>query len=266
MIYIPSMTLPAVFKLGELDPEQTEYHYERSAMTFMSGPGGLPLIKPPLGRITAIDLNSGEHRWMVPNGEGPRQEMIAAGIPDPGPVGNPGYTHVLVTGSLLFTTLNDNGSPVLRALDKKTGQLVREVPLPASPNGAPMTYMAGGRQYISVAVGGATEAALVSLALDGKVQMRRKEMTAEDRLRRPDPIRVAQLYGQVCASCHDNAVQGAPRPGDRALWRPRLEAGLEKLYQSTISGIGDMPPRGGCSACTDGELMSLVDAMVEAVR
>ncbi|MEQ8861501.1 MAG: PQQ-binding-like beta-propeller repeat protein [Pseudomonadales bacterium] len=265
-IYIPSMTLPALFKLGELDREQTEYRYERSAMTFMSGPGGLPLIKPPLGRITAIDLNTGEHRWMVPNGEGPRQKLIAAGIADPGPVGNQGYTHLLVTRSLLFTTLTDDGTPVLRALDKATGALVREIPLPASPNGAPMTYMAYGKQYIGVAVGGSTDAAIIALALGGTLQMTKKEISAEDRLRRPDPLRVAQLYGQACASCHDNAVQGAPRPGDRALWRPRLEAGVDKLYRSTINGIGEMPARGGCVACTDGELMSLVDSMVQGVE
>ena len=62
--------------------------------------------------------------------------------------------------------------------------------------------MAGGRQYISVAVGGAMDAALISLALDGNVQMKKREVTAEEQLRRPEPIRVAQLYGQVCARCH----------------------------------------------------------------
>lgn len=266
MIYIPSMTLPALFKLGELDPAQTEYRYERSAMTFMGGPMGLPLIKPPLGRITAIDLNTGEHSWMVPNGEGPREKLIAAGIADPGPVGNQTFTHVLVTGSLLFTALNDDGRPVLRALDKATGALLQEISLPASPNGAPMTYMAGGRQYISVAVGGSTDARLISLALGGNLKMKPRELTAADQLIRPDLLRVAQLYGQSCASCHDNAVHGAPRPGDAALWRPRLKDGIEKMYQSTINGIGEMPARGGCGQCTDGDLMSLIDAMVEGIQ
>lgn len=261
MIYIPSMTLPAVFTLGELDPGQTEYRYERSAMTFMGGPRGLPLIKPPLGRITAIDLNTGEHRWMVPNGEGPRQRLIGAGIPDPGSVGNQGYTHVLATPSLLFSTLVDDGRPVLRALDKTTGALIHELSLPAAPNGAPMTYMAGGRQYIGVAVGGSTDAALLSLVIGGNARMPKREQSAEDWLRRPEPVRVAQLYGQACASCHENAVHGAPKPGDRALWDPRLGEGIEKLYRSTIKGIGEMPPRGGCGDCTDGDLMSLVDMM-----
>lgn len=265
-IFIPSMTLPALFKLGALDPEQTEYRYERSAMTFLRGPQGMPLIKPPLGRITAIDLNTGEHRWMVPNGEGPRQRLIAAGIADPGPVGNPGFVHVLVTRSLLFTTLADEGRPVMRVLDKATGALIREVALPAVPNGAPMSYMADGRQHISVAVGGGADAHLISLALGGNVSMKQREISAADQQRRPDPLRVAQLYGQACAGCHDNAVHGAARPGDSAAWSPRLADGVARLYQRTITGVGEMPARGACAACTDGDLKSLVDMMVQGVE
>lgn len=265
-IYIPSMTLPAMFKLTELDPDKTEYRYERSTMTFLGGPQGLPLIKPPYGRITAIDLNTGEHSWMVPNGEGPRQKLIAAGIPDPGPVGNQGFTHVLVTKSLLFTTLVDNGRPVLRALDKTTGALVHEVALPAIPNGAPMSYIVDGKQYISVAVGGATDAKLIALAIGGNIIVDEEKFSAEDQLRRPDMLRVAQLYGQVCANCHSGSVKGAPKPGDTASWKPRLKGGVDALYQSTINGIGEMPARGGCGDCTDGDLMSLVDLLVEGVE
>lgn len=264
-IYIPSMTLPAMFSLGELDPEQTEYRYERSAMTFLGGPQGLPLLKPPYGRITAIDLNTGEHSWMVPNGEGPRQRLIAAGIADPGPVGNQGFTYVLLTKSLLFTALVDNGKPVLRALDKATGALVHEIALPATPNGSPMSYMADGKQYISLAVGGSTDAKLITLGIGGKVKVKKKEMTKEDQLRRPGPLRVAQIYGQICATCHDGSVHGAPKPGDKAAWKPRFEGGKEKLYKSTIDGMGEMPARGGCGECTDGDLMSLVDSMVEGI-
>lgn len=266
-IYIPSMTLPAMFKLGELDSSKTEYRYERTTMTFLGGPQGLPLIKPPYGRITAIDLNTGEHSWMVPNGEGPRKQLIAAGLKDPGPVGNQGFTHVLATKTLLFTSLVDNGKPVLRALDKNTGELVHEIELPAPPGGSPMTYMADGKQYISVAVGGAIDSKLITLAVGGKVKVEKKVLSEEDQLRRPDSLRVAQLYGQVCSSCHEGAVHGAPKPGDMALWKPRLEGGVEALYQATINGKGEMPPRGGCGdACTDGDLMSLVDFLVQEVK
>lgn len=264
-IYIPSMTLPAMFKLSELDADKTEYRYERSTMTFLAGPQGLPLIKPPYGRITAIDLNTGEHRWMVPNGEGPRQKLIASGIADPGPVGNQGFTHVLLTKSLLFTSLVDDGRPVLRALDKSTGALLHEIELPAVPNGAPMSYMVGNKQYISVAVGGATDASLVTLAVGGDLKVKKKQLTAEHQQLRPDALRVAQLYGQVCGTCHSGAVHGAPRPGDNSSWQPRLKRGVDALYQSTINGFGEMPARGGCGECTDGDLQSLVDFMINNV-
>ncbi|NKB98908.1 MAG: PQQ-binding-like beta-propeller repeat protein [Pseudomonadales bacterium] len=262
-IYIPSMTLPAMFKLGERDPSIPESGYKRTSMTFLGGPQGLPLIKPPYGRVTAIDLNTGEHRWMVPNGEGLRKKLIAAGIADPGPVGNQTFTNILVTKSLLFIALVDDGKPVLRALDKRNGALVREIPLPAAPGGAPMTYLANGKQYISVPVGGATDAQLITLSIGGNLKIEKKILSEADQLRRPDGLRVAQLYGQVCATCHENAVKGAARAGDISAWKPRLEKGIQALYENTINGMGEMPPRGGCgNTCTDGDLMSLVDFVV----
>ena len=266
-IYIPSMTLPAMFKLGKLDASKPASGYKRTSMTFLSGPQGLPLTKPPYGRVTAIDLNSGNHRWMVPNGEGPRERVVAAGIPDPGPLGNATFTNILLTKSLLFITLVDNGKPVMRALDKDTGALVREVELPAPSSGAPMTYMVNGKQYISMAIGGSMDAKVISLSLGGNVEIDKRALSVEDQLRRPDLLRVAQLYGQVCASCHENAVKGAAPIGDSAAWQPRLEKGLQALYDNTINGIGEMPARGGCgSTCTDGDLMSLVDYMVNGVE
>ena len=265
-IYIPSMSLPAMFKLDELDPARPESGYKRSSMTFLSGPQGLPLIKPPYGRVTAIDLNTGDHRWMVPNGEGPRQRIIAAGVADPGPVGNQTFTNIMLTKSLLFIALVDDGKPVLRALNKQDGSLVREIALPAPPSGAPMSYMANGQQHISVAVGGSTDAKLVTLALGGDLELDQEALSEADRLRRPDILRVTQLYGQVCASCHENSVKGAAPAGDVAAWQPRLKNGIEALYENTIKGIGEMPPRGGCgNACTDGDLMSLVDLMVRGM-
>ena len=266
-IYIPSMTLPAMFKLGKLDASKPGSSYKRTSMTFLGGPQGLPLIKPPYGRVTAIDLNTGEHRWMVPNGEGPRERVVAAGIPDPGPLGNATFSNILLTRSLLFITLVDNGKPVMRALDKETGALVREIVLPAPSSGAPMTYMVNGKQYISMAIGGSTDAKVISMALGGNVEIDKEALSVEDQLRRPDLLRVAQLYGQVCASCHENSVKGAAPLGDSAAWQPRLEKGLQTLYDNTINGIGEMPARGGCgSACTDGDLMSLVDYLVNGVE
>ena len=53
---------------------------------------GLPLIKPPYGRVTAINMNSGEHAWQVPLGDGIRQRLIGMGVPDPGPQGGGAFT------------------------------------------------------------------------------------------------------------------------------------------------------------------------------
>ena len=107
---------------------------------------------------------------------------------------------------------------------------------------------------------------LIALAIGGNVSVKKKELSADDQLRRPGMLRVAQLYGQICANCHSGSVHGAPKPGDVASWKPRMKGGVEALYQSTINGVGEMPARGGCGDCTDGDLMSLVDLLIEGVE
>jgi quinoprotein glucose dehydrogenase len=129
----------------------------------MFGPQGLPIVKPPYGRITAIDLNSGDHAWMVANGDAPdwiknHPALKGVALPRTGR-----YEHVglLVTktllfageGSGLFAVPPGSGGPMFRALDKKTGETIFEFKLPANQSGIPMTYLAGGRQYIVVATG-----------------------------------------------------------------------------------------------------------------
>ena len=140
------------------------------------GPQGLPLIKPPWGRIVAIDLNSGEHAWMVANGEAPdfvKNHPAMKGI-DPSNTGKPSRAMLMVTKTLLFAPEGNNlwaspagaGSNLFRVLDKKTGQLIHQLPLPAMATGIPMTYMANDRQFVVVAVGAAGfPAELVALAL-----------------------------------------------------------------------------------------------------
>ena len=131
----------------------------------VSGPQGLPLTKPPYSRVTAIDLNSGEHKWMIPHGEGPRQQIIDMGILDPGPVGSTSRTGPVLTKTLLFLAQNDGGRNLLRAFDKTTGAVVHEVALQLPPAGTPMTYMVNGKQFICIAAGGAQDSRLVSLSL-----------------------------------------------------------------------------------------------------
>src|SRR5262245_22150667 len=139
-------------------------------------PLNLPLIKPPWGRITAIDLNTGDHVWMVPNGQAPdyvKNSPVLAGI-DLSGAGNPERAPLLVTKTLLFagdgpglfSSGPQGGGKKFRALDKKTGKTIHEMELPANETGLPMTFMIEGRQYIVVAIGARNfPAELIALAL-----------------------------------------------------------------------------------------------------
>jgi quinoprotein glucose dehydrogenase len=165
MIYIPSATGAIVVQLVEPEAGSSDFNYLRGGVTSVNGPSGLPLTKPPYGRITAIDLNTGDHTWMVPHGEGPRQRIIDAGVMDPGPVGSTSRTGPVLTKTLLFIAQQDGGRSVMRAFDKATGDVVHEFDLPSVPSATPMTYMAGGKQYIAIALGGGTESSIVTYAL-----------------------------------------------------------------------------------------------------
>lgn len=165
LFYVPSAAIPIVVQLVEADPERSNLQYTRGGAQNVGGPQGLPLTKPPYGRITAIDLNTGEHEWMVPHGEGIRQKIIDMGILDPGPVGGPSRTGPLLTKTLLFVAQSDNGRNVLRAFDKANGEIVHEIELPLPPSATPMSYAVAGKQYISLAVGGGQDSRVLTLAL-----------------------------------------------------------------------------------------------------
>jgi glucose dehydrogenase len=130
--------------------------------------GGLPIFKPPYGKITAIDMNTGEHLWWIPNGETPdrfRNNPLVQGI-DIGNTGSQTDATVLVTRSLLMWAEGRGGRPVWYAADKQTGERIGEVELPAPSSTAPMTYLHDGVQYIVVPIaGGGIPGSLVALRL-----------------------------------------------------------------------------------------------------
>ena len=165
LYYIPSASVPIVVQLREARRQRAELGYVRGGAMSVSGPQGLPLTKPPYSRITAIDMNSGEHEWIVPHGEGNRQQIIDMGILDPGPVGSTSRTGPVLTKTLLFMAQSDGGRNLLRAFDKASGAVVHEAELPLPPAGTPMTYRVGAKQYLSIAVGGGQDSRLVTLAL-----------------------------------------------------------------------------------------------------
>jgi quinoprotein glucose dehydrogenase len=126
---------------------------------------GLPLVKPPYGRISAIDLNQGEILWQIAHGETPdniRNHPALKGLNIPR-TGRPGTIGTLVTKTLLiagesgfFTTPSGQRGAMLRAYNKATGKEVGAVYMPAPQSGSPMTYMLKGQQYIVVAISGGT--------------------------------------------------------------------------------------------------------------
>ena len=169
-LYVPSMTRLLAMRMVEPDPSRSDFAYVRSGSN-VDGPQGLPLIKPPYGRITAIDLNRGEHVWMVTNGgDGPRDHPAIANLDLP-PFGTPTRAAVLVTKSLLFVTEGSgrSGSAIgggsgLRVLRKETGEELWHLNVGAQITGPPMTYMVGGKQFVTFAVG-SNPPRLVALSL-----------------------------------------------------------------------------------------------------
>ncbi|HIF86683.1 MAG TPA: pyrroloquinoline quinone-dependent dehydrogenase [Gammaproteobacteria bacterium] len=167
IIYIPSSDSITVPVMVETDPAQSTLTYRRISNSGIRGPQGLPILKPPYATITAIDMNSGNIVWQVPNGDRfPRAENHPAleGIDLP-PMGGGGRNPILVTPTLLVHAQNYSDGALLVARDKAKGAELASIPLPASARAAPMSYEHEGRQYIVVAV--LTEAApqLIAYAL-----------------------------------------------------------------------------------------------------
>ena len=152
----------------ESNPERSEMRFVSQGPGGLRGPEGLPLFKPPYGRITAIDLTTGEHRWMITNGDTPaaiRDHPALRGVTVPR-TGKNAHANLLVTRTLLFYGEGRNGGPEFHAVDKATGAEIAQVTLPAPTNAAPITFMHQGRQYIVVAIASADlPAELVALAL-----------------------------------------------------------------------------------------------------
>lgn len=171
-LYIPSITAPFIADLLPGDPAVTDLAYVKGSRRWIAGPQGLPLFKPPYGRITAINMNTGDHVWMVPNGDGPRDNPAIAHL-NLGKLGVPGRPSPLLTKTLLFLgegqtnqrgggripadmpveIATNSGGFMFRAYDKATGDIIWETELEAGTTGAPISYLHNGKQYIVVAIG-----------------------------------------------------------------------------------------------------------------
>lgn len=184
VLYVTSVTKPAILTVRR-STDGNGYPFTGVLDFGPDGPQGLPLTKPPYGRITAIDLNTGAHLWMRAIGEGPRNHPAVRHLQLP-ELGWPFRSFALLTPSLLFIAqegpvvgvrgLSSRGNaieietgvldPALMALNAHDGKLVAKIILPGNATGAPMTYSIDGNQYIVVPIGGASQPAeLVALTL-----------------------------------------------------------------------------------------------------
>ena len=171
MLYVGTYRLPFVVTVRKPEPWRVTYDFI-GEFRYLPGPRGLPLLKPPFGSIVAIDMNTGEHRWRIPVG---RSEAIPAiqqlGIRER--LGLPTRSWALVTKTVMIVVqmgyfsaprfvpglnlpISDlhNLDPHLWVYDKTSGEMLAEIALPANATGAPITYMAGGKQFIVFPVGG----------------------------------------------------------------------------------------------------------------
>jgi len=160
ILYIPSGNEVVPIGLGS-DPSISDMRYITLIDRQFGGPRGLPLNKPPWGKITAINLNTGDTVWDVVNGDTPsfvknHPDLQGLDIPPTGAAERGG---LLVTRSLLFAGegagqwLSWGGGAMFRALNKSTGKVIHEIKLPANQSGLPMTYAVKGKQFIVVAIG-----------------------------------------------------------------------------------------------------------------
>ena len=168
-VYVGSVTRPfvaGVVKTDPPDPNRAAYTAGRGGP--VPSVQGLPLLKPPYGRITAYDMNKGEIAWQVPNGDTPpsvKDALAKLGLTNVPPTGFPSQASFVVTKTLLVGGEGSGGRPLLHAYDKKTGENIAEIPMPGSQTGVPMTYVYQNRQFILVAVNGQPAGQLVAFAL-----------------------------------------------------------------------------------------------------
>jgi glucose dehydrogenase len=183
-LFVKATNAPALYRIQKGVPNDTigfEYTADLprsgigvsadpdSAVGDHTPPEQLPLIKPPYGTMTAIDLNTGAHRWQVTLGDTPaiRTHPLLKDIalPPLGVAGAPGGT--VTKGGLLFAT---GGGGVLYALDTHDGRVLWQHDLPAGRGYAnPVSYRSSsGVQYVVIATGGGENAELVAFSLDGR--------------------------------------------------------------------------------------------------
>lgn len=158
LLYIPSRTALAVLSVGK--DEESDLDYSAAFGVRVPRVSGLEIVKPPYGRVTAIDMNTGDHVWQTANADTPdsitnNPALQGVDIPRTGVATRAG---LLLTKTLLFVGEGVGGGTKLYAQDKATGEIVARIELPNTQTGQPFTYEHDGKQYIAMFVSGGGKA------------------------------------------------------------------------------------------------------------
>ncbi|MCP5358334.1 MAG: PQQ-binding-like beta-propeller repeat protein [Pseudomonadales bacterium] len=154
MLYVPSRTALAVLSVEK--DEQADVDFSQAFGVRVPRVSGLEIVKPPYGRVTAINMNTGDHVWMTANADTPdsiANNRALQGVDLPR-TGVPTRAGLLLTKTLLFVGEGVGGGPTLYAQDKKTGEIIARIELPNTQTGQPFTYEHDGKQYIAMFVSG----------------------------------------------------------------------------------------------------------------
>ncbi|MFM1895339.1 MAG: hypothetical protein RLZZ385_413 [Pseudomonadota bacterium] len=162
ILYVPSRTQLQSLSLAK-NPD-SDIDFSQSTGVRVPRVQGLEVVKPPYGRVTAIDMNSGDHLWWIPNADTPdriKNHALLQGVDIPA-TGVPTRSGVLLTKTLLFVAEGigtADAGPYMRAVNKQTGEVIAKMELPANQTGLPFTYEHEGKQYLAMFVGGSTRPA-----------------------------------------------------------------------------------------------------------
>jgi quinoprotein glucose dehydrogenase len=171
-LYVKTTNLSAIARLSKPDTtsanphaSETDADYVREGQTNAVFHNGLPLLKPPYGHLTALDLNRGEIAWQVPFGDDARLRAHPAlkGVKLPDKLGAAGVQGTIVTkAGLLFV---GGGDTAIHAVDAKTGADLWTYPFPRRTSGTPMTFSFADKQYVVIATGNGADAILYAFTL-----------------------------------------------------------------------------------------------------
>lgn len=259
LMFVPARNNAMIARLAKADPTLTDWDYIRATTMTAEGPQGLPIVAPPWSKVTATNMNDGEHIWERSIGGAPdaiRNHPALKGLDlDFDNMGHPGVRPVpLVTDSLFFLAESGNlsgdpGGKLFRAYDKKTGKTVAEIELPSKVSGGPMTYLHKGKQYIVMAI--ATQeypAELIALTIDDN----KKEIPVHSALSfitqgtdseaitaSKETLALGQrVFSETCAVCHGQTGEGV-EGGAPALTNL---SNLVTIVRAVSQGGVEMPP------------------------